>query len=247
MIAPSAVLLDLDGTLVDPAGAITSGIRHALGLANIPDPGEEKLRTLIGPPLALGLAEIDGVDPAQIDELIAVYRAAYAATGMADSRPYPGIRQVLAALRESGMKLYVATAKPTHIARQLLDIQQLTDAVDGIFGNEDEANGHSASKAHIVAAVLETHGLEASECIMVGDRRYDIEAANDHNMASIGAGWGFAPPGELARAGAGAQAEDPAELAGLLLGNAAEDAIRTHLAGTETTTTETNTTKGGRA
>lgn len=41
MIAPSAVLLDLDGTLVDPAGAITSGIRHALTQAQIPDPGEE--------------------------------------------------------------------------------------------------------------------------------------------------------------------------------------------------------------
>jgi len=48
IIAPSAVLLDLDGTLVDPAGAITSGIRHALKQADVPDPGEEKLRTLIG-------------------------------------------------------------------------------------------------------------------------------------------------------------------------------------------------------
>ncbi|MFF5791181.1 HAD hydrolase-like protein [Paeniglutamicibacter sp. NPDC012692] len=229
IIAPSAVLLDLDGTLVDPAGAITSGIRHALKQADVPDPGEEKLRTLIGPPLVLGLAEIDGVEPHMIDDLIAVYRAEYAATGMADSRPYPGIREVLAALREAGIDLYVATAKPTKIARQLLDIQGLTGAVDGIFGNDDEANGNSASKRHIVAAVLEAHGLAAEHCIMVGDRRYDIEAANDHNMASIGAGWGFAPPGELEASGAGAHAKDPAELAGLLLGNAAEETIRTQL------------------
>lgn len=236
MIAPSAMLLDLDGTLVDPAGAITSGIRYALSQANIPDPGEEKLRTLIGPPLVLGLAEIDGVQAHQIDGLIAVYRAQYAATGMADSRPYPGIRELLAALREAGIKLYVATAKPTAIARQLLEIQDLVDAVDGIFGNNDEANGHSASKAHIVAAVLQTHGLEASECIMVGDRRYDIEAANDHYMASIGARWGFAPPGELEAAGAGAHAQDPAELAGMLLGPAAEEAIRTLLSSNQTPT-----------
>ncbi|MGL3804783.1 HAD family hydrolase [Paeniglutamicibacter sp. R2-26] len=229
MIAPSAVLLDLDGTLVDPAGAITSGIRRALAQAGVPDPGEDKLRTLVGPPLVLGLAEIDGVEGHMIEGLIADYRAEYAATGMADSRPYPGIREALAALREAGIALYVATAKPTAIARQLLGIQGLDGAVDGVFGNDDEANGNSASKAHIVAAVLEAHGLEAERCLMVGDRRYDIEAANDHNMASIGARWGFAPPGELEAAGAGAHAKDPAELAGLLLGNAAEEAIRTQL------------------
>ncbi len=102
MIAPSAVLLDLDGTLVDPAGAITSGIRHALTQAQIPDPGEEKLLSLIGPPLTIGLAGIDGVEAGNIGSLIAAYRAQYAETGMAASRPYPGVPELLAALRAAG-------------------------------------------------------------------------------------------------------------------------------------------------
>lgn len=225
---------------MDPAGAITSGIRYALLQANIPDPGEEKLRTLIGPPLALGLAEIEGVEPEMIESLIGVYRAEYAATGMADSRPYPGVREFLAALREADVGVFVATAKPTRIARQLLEIQGLAGAVDGIYGNGDEANGHSSSKTHILAAVLEANQLEPAQCIMVGDRRYDIEAANDHAMASIGAGWGFAPPGELEAAGAGAHAADVPELAGMLLGSAAEEAIRTQM-------THANINEGARA
>ena len=229
MIAPSAVLLDLDGTLVDPAGAITSGIRHALTQAQIPDPGEEKLLSLIGPPLTIGLAGIDGVEAGNIGSLIAAYRAQYAETGMAASRPYPGVPELLAALRAAGTTVLVATAKPTHIARALLEVQGITPLLDGIFGNDDEGDGISSSKAHILAAAIAEHDLDPARCVMVGDRRYDIEAAHENDMASIGAGWGFAEAGELEAAGAGAHAADLAVLAGLLLGNAAEETLRESL------------------
>ncbi|MFI8411293.1 HAD hydrolase-like protein [Paeniglutamicibacter gangotriensis] len=226
MIAPSAVLLDLDGTLVDPAGAITSGIRHALLSAQIADPGEEKLRSLIGPPLAIGLATIDGVTHGIIDTLIASYRAEYAQSGMAASRPYPGVAALLKALREVGTAVLVATAKPTPIARALLEVQGLTPLVDGVFGNEDEGDGQSSSKTHILAEAIREHSLDPARCVMVGDRLYDIEAAHENNMGSIGVGWGFAEEGELAAAGAGAHAADVPELAGLLLGETAEESLR---------------------
>lgn len=226
MIAPSAVLLDLDGTLVDPAGAITSGIRHALLSAQIADPGEEKLLSLIGPPLTIGLATIDGVTPGIIDTLIASYRAQYAQSGMASSRTYPGVEALLTALREAGTTVLVATAKPTHIARALLEVQGLAPLLDGVFGNEDEGDGQSSSKTHILAAAIREHSLDPARCVMVGDRLYDIEAAHENNMASIGVGWGFAAAGELAAAGAGAHAADLPELAGLLLGKTAEDSLR---------------------
>lgn len=239
MIAPSAVLLDLDGTLVDPAGAITSGIRHALAQARVPDPGEDRLRSLVGPPLAIGLATLDGVTAENIGSLVADFRAQYAETGMAASRPYPGVTGLLAALRAAGTTVLVATAKPTHIARQLLQVQEITPLLDGVFGNDDEGAGASSSKAHIVAAAIRAHELDPARCVMVGDRRYDIEAAHANNMASIGAGWGFAEDGELAAAGAGAHAADLPELADLLLGKSAGEALRESLLA--------HTTQGARA
>lgn len=231
MIAPSAVLLDLDGTLVDPAGAITSGIRHALGKAKIPDPGEEKLLSLIGPPLTIGLATIDGVSEDNIGELIATYRAQYAFSGMAESRPYPGVVELLGALRTAGVKVLVATAKPTKIAAKLLEVQGLAGLLDGIFGNDDEGDGRSSSKTHILAAAIREHDLDPAQCVMVGDRRYDIEAAHENQVTSIGVGWGFAGDGELEAAGAGAHATDVPELAGMLLGVGALEALHASMPG----------------
>ncbi|GAA5226146.1 HAD hydrolase-like protein [Paeniglutamicibacter antarcticus] len=235
MIAPSAVLLDLDGTLVDPAWAITSGIRHALGKARIPDPGEEKLLSLIGPPLTIGLATIDGVNEENIDGLIATYRAQYARSGMAQSRPYPGVVEILAALRAAGLTVLVATAKPKRIADRLLEVQGLAGLLDGVFGNDDEGDGRSSSKAHILAAAIREHNLDPARCVMVGDRRYDIEAAHENKVTSIGVGWGFADEGELEAAGAGAHATDVPELAGMLLGVGAVEALRESMQGATTT------------
>jgi phosphoglycolate phosphatase len=48
---------------------------------------------------------------------------------------------------------------------------------------------------------------------MVGDRRHDVRGARDNGLACIGAGWGYAQPGELARARAAAVCATVAELA----------------------------------
>ena len=64
----TSVLFDLDGTLVDPAGSITSGIRHALVANGVTDPGEEAVEALVGPPLQIGLRTLDGVSDGNIEQ-----------------------------------------------------------------------------------------------------------------------------------------------------------------------------------
>lgn len=215
MLSVSNVLFDLDGTLVDPAGAITSGIRFALTAHGLPDPGEERVAALVGPPLQVGLRTLDGVDDSNIERIIAAYRKQYAEQGMARSRIYPGIIQLLARLRESGMYLAVTTAKPEPIARQLLEIQQLDGAFDAIHGNAGEAGAHGSSKAHIVAAALDHARLDPDSSVVVGDRYYDLDAARDNRLRSIGVRWGFAQGDELDDADF--VVNDTAELAALLL------------------------------
>lgn len=209
-----AVLFDLDGTLVDPAGAITEGIRAAVLRHGLADPGTERLDTMVGPPLALSLMELPGMTAELLPSVIADYRAEYAAHGMAASRVYPGMAELLDGLRSSGVRLAVATSKPIDIARRLLEVQGLAgkfDAIHGAVANETAPRaGHG--KEDIVAAALAALGTAPGETVMVGDRHYDVTGAAANGLECIGVSWGYAPQGELAAAGAAAVVGSAAEL-----------------------------------
>ncbi len=222
----ASVLFDLDGTLVDPAGSITSGICYALLAHGIADPGEERIEALVGPPLQIGLRTVDGVDGKNIDGIIDTYRTRYAEVGMAQSKLYPGIRALLAALRGRGIHVAVTTAKPEQIARELIAVQKLEDCLDAVYGNSSEHGGHGSSKAHIVAAALEAGGLDPARSVVVGDRHYDIDAAKANAVASIGVDWGFAQGDELDIADY--RVSTTAGLAQLLLGAEAAEQINFH-------------------
>lgn len=222
----SSVLFDLDGTLVDPAGSITSGIRYALVAHGVNDPGEAFVEALVGPPLQIGLRTIDGVDDENIDAIIETYRARYAEVGMAQSKLYPGIKELLGFLRAQGIHVAVTTAKPIGIAKELIAAQRLEDALDAIHGNDSEHGSHGSSKAHIIAAALKHADLDPESSVVVGDRHYDITAAKDNGVQSIGVQWGFAQGTELDAADY--QAADVGALAVLLLGEQASADFNFH-------------------
>ena len=196
----TSALFDLDGTLVDPAGAITSGIRHALVAHGLADPGEAQVEALVGPPLQVGLRTIDGVTDENIEKIIATYRSRYEEVGMDESKIYPGIIQLLQALRRANIYVAVTTAKPVNIARMLLDRKGLTEHLDAIHGNDSEHGEMGSSKTHIVAAALKDADLDASSSVVIGDRYYDVDAARENSVASIGVSWGFAQDNELSHA-----------------------------------------------
>lgn len=239
----TAVLFDLDGTLVDPAGGITGGIEYALGAMGLPIPADEVLNAMIGPKLADGLVSIIGVPPAQVDGVIAAYRQWYGEQGMAMSVVYPGIRELLVQLKSDGVPLAVATQKPEPLAKKLLAHHGLAEMFDVIRGSHADETlmpgdpGYRPGKAEIIAAALsavsalsvlpalsattqiDTSATPAGDAavplgaIMVGDRHQDVHGARSNGLDCIGVSWGFAAAGELAAAGVAAVVHSPAELA----------------------------------
>jgi phosphoglycolate phosphatase len=88
------VIFDLDGTLVDPAGGITDGIAAALVASGLPVPDPDLLAAMIGPKLSDSLLTVAMVPADKLDDVIRLYRQHYLATGIAQSRLYPGIKAV---------------------------------------------------------------------------------------------------------------------------------------------------------
>jgi phosphoglycolate phosphatase len=122
---------------------------------------------------------------------------------------YPGVPELLAALRADGATLAVATSKPEPFAVEVLGHTGLLPAFAGVHGAT--LDGAVRHKHEVVAAALAAHP-DSEHPVLIGDRAEDVLGARVHGLPCIGAGWGPAPPGELADAGAAVVAATPAEV-----------------------------------
>lgn len=214
------VLLDLDGTLCDSAEAITAAMAYALEHHGVPTQTPETLRSFVGPPFAVALGGI-GLSPDLIDPVVATYREHYRERFMLTSPTFPGVPEALGALGRAGLTLAVATSKPQPTARVIVEHLSLDDflthGLEGVFGADTNRPGDS--KADVIGrALAQLRPGPGERVVMVGDRIHDVEGAAAHGSRTIGAGWGYAPAGELDEAGAAVIVRTPEELVDLLVG-----------------------------
>lgn len=200
-----AVLFDLDGTLIDPAGGITQGIAYALQSMALPVPGAESLNAMVGPKLSEGLLALPGFPAEKLPAVVAAYREWYSAKGIAMGRPYPGMVELLEALRNRGLLIGLATQKPLSLAKVLLQKHGLTDLFQAISGAAEDEALNTTDLLPPKQRIIETALRELSQpdrAIMVGDRAHDVLGARANGLDCLGVNWGFAAAGELDEAGA---------------------------------------------
>ena len=216
------VLWDLDGTVLDPAGAITEGIAEALWTCGFEAP--EDLNRFVGPPIGESLRRFTDVPEEMIAQVVSVYRAGYLTEGLERTRVYPGILPVMEQLRRDGVRQAVATQKPEHIAQEVVARFELSAYLETVSGAADDlapprsGGGQLHDKPAIIGEALRRLGAlppDPARTVMVGDRSYDADGARSHGLDCLGAAWGFAGPGELEQ-GCAAVAGEPGDLAHLL-------------------------------
>jgi phosphoglycolate phosphatase len=212
MAAAAVIMFDLDGTLSDSAPGILSGVRHAFAANGLPPLDERTERTLLGPSLYDSLPPLIG--DASLADVIGAYRDYYGRDGMFNTSLYDGIVPVLTELQAAGVRLAVATSKAEPYAVPVVEHLGIAQHFEVIGG--DDLEGSRGNKTLVIGAVLARLGQpDPSTVVMVGDRKYDVEGARAHGIATVGAGWGYAAPGELAAAQPLAVCPRPADLAGV--------------------------------
>lgn len=207
------ILFDLDGTLTDSGEGIINCATLALNHFGLPVPDRETMRVFVGPPLRDTFFKF-GVPADKLDEAVAVYRSRYIPIGKFENTPYPGIHETLAALKNAGHTLYVATSKPEEMSKEILQKFELAQYFDLICGATFD--GSRDSKESVIAYLLEQAG-GVSNAVMVGDTVFDIVGAAAHDMPGIGVSWGYGNVQEMVDAGATAIAHSMEELLSLLL------------------------------
>lgn len=128
---------------------------------------------------------------------------------------YPGIPELLQQLTEAGKNLAVVTSKIDYIAKMALESTGLLDYFQVIGAQQSEVVVH---KELILYRVLSELCVDdTASVVMIGDRRHDIEAANEHGIDSIGVLWGYGTAEELTQEGAKSTVKDTNELRVMLV------------------------------
>ncbi len=209
------VLFDLDGTVVDTVELIRLSHRHAVTTVLGRDLPDDVLLAGVGRPLIEQMAAFDR-DRAQ--ELLEAQRAWNHAHTAQLIRPYPGVADMLAGLKEAGCRIGVVTSKSGPTARLAFDaLPEVARGIEVVVAVEDTPVHKPAPDPLLVA--LERLGGSADDACYVGDAPFDVAAGRAAGMVSVGVTWGFFP--REAIADADVVVDDVPALAAYLMAQAA--------------------------
>lgn len=209
----AAILMDLDGTLVDTAPDLV-GVLNALladrGLAPVPYAvaRNEVSNGAMGL-LRLGFPERDGA--AEFEPLRLEFLKVYSRSVSRNSFLFSGVNSVFEQIHDNGVPWGIVTNKPHALTAPLLEALDLPWPPACVVSGDrlPQPKPHPAP----LRLCAREMGVAAEHCVYVGDARRDIDAGRAAGMATIAAGYGYIRPGDDPHAwGATAVIRRPAEL-----------------------------------
>lgn len=216
------LLFDLDGTLTDSADGIIKCVQYAAEKMGAEFKDAEQLRIFVGPPLSESFKKVYGFSEADTQQAIVYYRERFKPIGMFENAVYPGIPEMLKTMKENGKINLIASSKPQEFVETILEHFDIAKYFDIIVGaSMDESR--NTKEAVIEEALFQLKNTDRygqysdDKCVMIGDRKFDIQGAKYFGLSNIGVSYGFAPEGELEEAGADVIVDTVEQLTQVLL------------------------------
>lgn len=201
-----AILLDLDGTLVETDDEAVQTLANRLRALRVllprrdPDRAARRLLTAFETPATrfLGVLDRIGLDDDLFD-LADRLRSLRGLHGPLNFRPVDGVCEAVQELSQR-YHLAIVTTRSHREAEAFLSQQGLADVIEVITGRDDtwRIKPHPSPVRH----TAEQLGVPVERCLMVGDTTVDIEAARSAGARSVGVLCGFGDEDELEKAGA---------------------------------------------
>ncbi len=190
-----AVLIDLDGTLVDTLSEITAAANAMLAEAGRPAVDVATVNELVGEGSSILVDHLMGAGSAE--RWLPVYLDRYRRVNGTIATLYPNAREGLDALRRMGLPLACVTNKPRELVRPLLDGLGVGSSFDAIVGGGDTVD--KKPKPAPLFAACERLGVDVRDAVMIGDSVNDALAARAAGAISLTVPYGY--PGSAGNAG----------------------------------------------
>ena len=188
------LVFDWDGTLMDSAGAIVASIQASCRDLGLPVPDRERASHVIG----LGLKDalsyaVPELPPSDYGKLAERYRYHYLARDP-DIELFPGMREMLAGLKQQGYLLAVATGKSRVGLDRVLEATQLKQYFDSSRCADET---HSKPNPAMLQELMQELLTEPEATLMIGDTAHDLQMALNAGVPALAVSYGAHPRDNL--------------------------------------------------
>ena len=188
------VIFDLDGTLMNAYPAVYRSVNYALARFGHPSIGHAIIKRTVG----LGDRHLlrSFIGEADLDAALKVYRRHHALSLRKDTKLLPGSLRLLRYLRSQGLKIAVASNRPTKfslIAIKHLKIRKFFDHI--LCGDKVD---HPKPAPDILLAILKKFSLKPSQALYVGDMAIDVRTGRRARVKTVAVTTGSNTAAELA-------------------------------------------------
>ena len=186
-----ALLLDLDGTLVDTAPDMVATLNRILANHKQPLADTQKAGKLVsnGAKALLQFGFGDQFTEYDSEQLVAEFLDDYANNVCVDSALYDGMADVLELCEQNQVRWGVITNKPIELSKALLQGLGLFTRCSILLGG-DSLPVRKPDPAPMLHSCM-VMSLAPSECLYVGDHERDVIAGNAAGMDTAAALWGY--------------------------------------------------------
>ncbi len=211
------VIFDMDGTILDTIEDLKDSLNHTLKAHELPEVSLETARRNVGNGIRrlIELSVPNGTSEELIDILFDEMSAYYKEHSAIKTKPYDGICQVIASLRQAGYKTAVVSNKLDTAVQDLVD-----DYFEGLFDyaiGERPGSGMKRKPApDAVYEVMKQLGFQKDQAIYIGDSEVDLQTAENAGLSCIAVTYGFRDKELLLSHGATTFADRPEEILTIL-------------------------------
>ena len=186
----TTIVFDCDGTLLDTATDLANAVNHVLRTHNFPEKSLAEVKAALGNAVTYLMRQClpSSVADDELAPYIEEFKAYYGEHLKDTTAPYPGILDMLDALREKGYKLAIVSNKIQEGVTPL-NKEYFGDRLPVAIGERPGLQRKPAPD--MVLQALKEVDSTPEESIYVGDSEVDVATAKNSGLLCIGVTWGF--------------------------------------------------------
>lgn len=207
----TAVIFDLDGTLLNTLEDLKDSTNYALQKFGFPQRTLDEVRSFVGNGLRMLIVRAvpADTDDAVIDAVLKTMKLHYAENYHNKTRPYDGIEALLMRLKDEGYPMAIVSNKADLVVALLRKLY--FDTLIPVAVGETEGVLRKPAPDMVIEG-LRRLGLPGAKAVYVGDSEVDLQTARNVGIPCLSVTWGFRSIQQLKEAGAQNLAHTPDEL-----------------------------------